>query len=192
MNKLIQLFIIANLIGFAFGIYYYWNQLLSTNPLLWLLVIDCPLFALMAAITYWKKTPDWFKQLTAIGCLKYGLWTVIVIIGFSNYYFTPETALLYAALLIAHFGLAVQGLFFIGTWKKNYYLLATGFFVANDLSDYFLSTHPAAIPLQSIETIKIFTILLSIATIGFGYYFNKKTNFFAFSKELTEAKNQIQ
>ena len=105
---------IINLAGFLFGICYYWHQL-STSPFyLWIFIIDCPLyvvlFALICFLLYEKReVSEWLRFLTAVGLIKYGLWTGIVIILYRDYFFAANP-LLYALLFPLHIGMILEGI----------------------------------------------------------------------------------
>jgi uncharacterized membrane protein YpjA len=153
--------ILANLGGAAFGfLIYYGKQLSSTSPLLWLFVVDCPLYALLFAVAFFfraeprpvllrawlGRVPDlsWLWFLVFVGALKYGFWTVFVLTAYPPYYFTPEAGLLYAVLYGAHLFLIFETVLLVGRIRvrEAFLPLSLAWFLANDLSDYLLGTHP--------------------------------------------------
>lgn len=158
---LFWLIIMANLGGAAFGfLVYYSQQLSSTDPFLWLFVVDCPLYALLFAVAFFFRaeprprllrawlprlpdlSPIWF--LIFVGALKYGFWTVFVLTAYSPYYFTPGTGFLYAVLYGAHLFLIFETVLLVGRIRvrEAFLPLSLAWFMANDLSDYLLGTHP--------------------------------------------------
>ncbi|QLQ05840.1 MAG: DUF1405 domain-containing protein [Anaerolineae bacterium] len=52
----------------------------APSPWLWIFIPDCPLFALLFVIAFvaLRRHPNWtwFYTITAIGLIKYGVWTV--------------------------------------------------------------------------------------------------------------------
>lgn len=158
---LFWLIILANLGGAAFGfLVYYGQQLSSTGPLLWLFVVDCPLYALLFAAAFFfraeprprllrawfRRVPDlsWLWFLIFVGALKYGFWTVFVLTAYSPYYFTPGAWLLYAVLYGAHLFLMFETVLLVGKIRvrESFLAVSLAWFLANDFSDYLLGTHP--------------------------------------------------
>jgi len=140
--------ILVNVVGFVFGIYYYWSQLGHTPKLFWLFVIDCPLYVLLFAFVLgaWyvkKRVPAWFELLVTVGLIKYGVWTAIVIPLFHKEFF-DVAPIMYPILFFAHVGMAIEsGMFFK---KLKVSLPATigvaVWFLANDYLDYFIGILP--------------------------------------------------
>lgn len=148
-KPLFWLVLFANLAGAAYGfLFFYGAQLASKNPLLWIFVADCPLYALLFAccllLLRSGKNPQWFLFLVSAGAVKYGIWTVFVLLYFPQFYFAPAAALLYFALLLAHIGLLAEPLLFAGRApaRKSYLVAALAWSLLNDFADYFLALHP--------------------------------------------------
>ena len=118
-RMLFWLIVLANIGGAVYGFaFYYGEQFLVTNPLLWVFVGDCPLYALLFGLAFFfrgearpemleawlGRVPDlsllWFVAF--VGAMKYGFWTVFVLTVFSGFYFTPASSLMYAVLFGAH------------------------------------------------------------------------------------------
>lgn len=138
----------VNLVGFLFGIYYYWNQLMRTSPLLWVFVIDCPLFVLLFAYICWqnmqeREVPDMFKFLTSVGLIKYGLWTVFVVWYFGSVFFSLSPTL-YSILFPLHIGMMAEGFVLLPRFKaeKRHALPVLIWFLLCDVLDYSIGTHP--------------------------------------------------
>lgn len=152
--------LLVNLAGFLFGIWYYLPQLSGTSPLLWLFVIDCPLyvflFAGICALKLKGKTiPDWLYYLTSVGLIKYGLWTGLVVFLYWETFFS-FSPVLYTILTPLHVGMILEGLVLIPRMgeiqegarmrKLLQPLFVCGWFLLNDWLDYFLGTHPLVPP----------------------------------------------
>lgn len=167
---------IINFIGFLYGIYYYSDQLLEWNPLYWILIIDCPLQALLIGlILVWKaREADkenmenlaeggvfrFLANFTAVGSIKYGIWTMFVILFYYNFFLFSDP-FTYSFLFIAHLGLVLEGLALTGLEIKKRDLFAIiWLYLLNDASDYLIGTRPV-IPNEGIEIIAMVTVSLT-------------------------------
>lgn len=160
-RELLVLFLLINVAGSLFGLYYYWEQLMLTPWYLWLAVPDCPLytffmiFALLLILI--KKPSDTLNAVTAVGLSMYGAWTTIVLLYFGEFYFSPSNALMSAGLWISHFGMGLEGFLllpYLGRVKPISWIITAAWFVVLDSVDYFyhfayngfaMRTHPLAI-----------------------------------------------
>lgn len=144
---LLSLFII-NLGGFIFGMYYYFHQLSSTSPLLWLFVMDCPLYVLLFAFVCLmlyrdRPLPNWFLLLVAVGTIKYGFWTILTI-GLYLDHLLAVSFLVNAAMPFLHAGMILEAVVLIPHIRpKAWHMLPVlGWLLLNDWSDYFWGTVP--------------------------------------------------
>jgi uncharacterized membrane protein YpjA len=121
-RRILALIIIINIIGSAFGLYYYWEQLMMTPWYYWLFVPDCPLytFLLIFALLFivMGKRFDTFNTITAVGLALYGTWTMLILLYFSEVFFSPENALMSCALWISHCGMALESVLLLPYIKK--------------------------------------------------------------------------
>lgn len=165
---------IANLIGFAYGIYYYSGQLAEWSPLFWILIIDCPLQAFLVGSLFISssvgKTGGKLFELTAkfasAGSIKYGIWTMFIILFHSEYFLTGDGLETYALLFFAHLGLLIEGLVISSAYKmrlKETALICL-LYLINDYSDYVIGTHPI-IPNESIGIVAAFTVALTFVSV---------------------------
>ncbi len=136
----------TNVLGFIYGIYYYWHQLSITPMYLWIFVIDSPLpvllFAVICAMIYLKKSsPQWLILFSFFGLIKYGIWTDIVIYLFRDYFFSVNP-LIYGLNFHLHFGMVLEGLLLLQLLKPKLkdILFVGGFYLLNDYLDYFYGT----------------------------------------------------
>jgi len=198
MNRLFFFLALVNLIAFIYGLYYYLNQLKEWNPIFWIFIIDCPLQALFAGIIFLNLSKEsnknyneinmkekiessvkyefeQFINFVSIGTIKYGLWTIAVILIYSNYFLMGESFLEYLILLIAHFGLFLEGVYFAGEREINnrWMLISLGFYLVNDLLDYTIGTRPS-IPNENIELISIMTVGLTLLSFFIVNYLGKR------------------
>ncbi|MEM3369648.1 MAG: DUF1405 domain-containing protein [Candidatus Micrarchaeia archaeon] len=179
-ENLLLVIAVINFIGFLYGIYYYSDQLSDWNFLYSILIIDCPLQALLVGIILtWKvrkiykkeniKNPTNQKLLglfrfltnfTAVGSIKYGIWTMFVILFYYNYFLFSDP-FTYSILFIAHLGLTLEGLALTGLEiKKKDLVLIFVFYLLNDTFDYLIGTRPM-IPNEGIEIVAIITLSLT-------------------------------
>ena len=179
------LVIIANLIGAYFGFFVYYKEQIMATPLpLLAFTADCPLAVLLFAAALLLhlagKKNDFLSFLAAAYCLKYGFWTVAVILYFNQLYFSPENWALYATMLITHFGMVLESFALAGKIevRKEYLLIVLGWFLLNDYMDYFWGMKPWTVPNEG--WLLPFTVLLSIgsALILYHAYTKKKPKIF--------------
>lgn len=176
-RRLLALVILINIIGSAFGLYYYWQQLMMTPWYYWLFVPDCPLytFFMIFALLFiaMGKRSDTFNVVTAVGLAMYGAWTMLVLIYFREIYFAPGNALMSAGLWISHFGMALECIFLLPYIKKAgvfSWLAAGAWFLLHDIMDYFvpftydglmMRLHPLAIMEYYTQGMRGFEVLAS-------------------------------
>lgn len=181
-KKLLLLIILGNLIGTIYGFVFYYGPKLIQTPLhLWLFVPDCPLFSLLVAISFLlillKKESSLVFFFTVVGALKYGFWTVFVLLYYNNFYFTPENSLMYLVLLIAHIFLFIESFVLIKKidFKFFYLVPVLVFFLANDFFDYLFNTHPS-LPLTELNFVFYFTLITSLIFISLALILVKFLN----------------
>jgi uncharacterized membrane protein YpjA len=182
--------VLANLGGFIYGTFFFYSgQFLSTNPLLWIFVPDCPLAALLIGLAFLSRcgSPNlsflhpfsrgksydlsWFWFLAFVMAMKYGFWTVFVLATYSSFYFTPSSSLLYSILFASHIFLFFETFLLVGKIRpKRWFLVPSlGFLLLNDLSDYLLGTHPP-LPEASLGFMFPATIFMTLAFTGLSYH----------------------
>lgn len=169
-----SLAILANLIGAYFGFFTYYAQQLSwTPPELWVFVADCPLAVLLFAgallffMMGWRN--GFFPFLASAYCLKYGIWTVSVILYFHGYFFSPEYWFLYAVMLVTHAGMTAEAFAFVGKIRVGWKHLAAvlGWFLLNDLMDYWGGLRPQPVPESGL--LFPFTLMLTFVAVPLLY-----------------------
>jgi len=173
-TRLAYLLIAVNLLCFFYGVYYYGDQLAQTSPTLWLLMIDCPLQALLFAVVLFLavsgRGSNFLTAFAAAGSLKYGVWTMFVILFHGDYFLAGSLALGYMVLFIAHIGQFLEGLFLSGIRKVSAgaTVAILLLYLLNDYSDYAWGTHPL-IPERDIGTVAAVTVALSFLSAAFVY-----------------------
>lgn len=163
------LLVALNLVGFLTFPLYYGNQLLSNNPLLWILIPDCQLsalfFGLSLALILINKERRWLTQLGILMSFKYGLWTLLVLLPNVNHYVINTEFYL---LVFSHIVLMLQPLIIIKKLSFKQSLPAFSFLLLNDVSDYLLNTHPYLPPnYKSVMMVVTPLITISLLLITF-------------------------
>jgi len=179
-SKLILLVALINLAGFFVGIFYYWTQLMDFSPLFWIVILDSPisvlLFAIVCLLIYFKKNvPDLLKFFTSAYVIKYGLWTMIVIILYWNYYSFDVT--IGIVNFILHFGMIVEGIVLIPRISPKRYntVIVLALLLINDFFDYFLGT-VTRIPSEHVGFLMYESFVASIViTVLIFIYQNKQS-----------------
>jgi len=185
LGIVLLLAIIANLIGAYFGFFVYYQEQIAATPIYLLaFVADCPLAVLLVAaslfLVWIGKKNDFLSFLASAYALKYGIWTVFVILYFNQIYFAPAYWGLYAIMLVTHFGMMLESFALVGKIevKKEHLLIVLGWFLLNDYMDYFWGLKPWTVPNDAI--LLPFTVLLSIISVLALYlaYMKKKPKIF--------------
>jgi uncharacterized membrane protein YpjA len=148
-SKVLWTAVLVNLAGTAFGFYYYMEQLAATRASLWIFVPDSPVATLAAAAAFYLYLRDRQSSLVEtfafFGNLKYGIWTVFVLIYMHQAFSQIHPIPLYAFLLASHALMVLQAHVILDfseiSWKS--FLSVLGWFLVNDAVDYTLGTHSA-------------------------------------------------
>jgi|SRR3989338_1913614 len=149
----------AVLIGFG----YYSDQILATPLLLIIFVPDCPLYVLLTLPILAKRIKnDTYSFLVSLGMFKYGLWTVFVLLFYSEYW-QPSALWITIPFIIGHIGMALLGAALLPKKKvaASIALVVLLWFLLNDYADYFLGTRPP-IPGRDISLVRDLTIAASV------------------------------
>ncbi len=159
--QLAPLVVVINLLGTAFGFWYYRYQF-SYEPLVaWPIVPDSPvatLFVALALWAWWRGTPnDYLTALAFFGNWKLGLWTPFVLVYFSDAFVAVNPLPLYLFLVFSHLAMVVQAfvLHRISDFPVRAVALAVAWYGFNDLVDYFApivgTPHHTSLPGQAVE-----------------------------------------
>lgn len=111
--RLVWLVVAINLVGTAFGFWFYaveTGQLPDTPMLMWPWVPDSPLATLFAAGAFgaWAlgRPQEWLTALAFFGNIILGLWTPVVLVLFFGEY--GHSPLMWSTLFFTHLGMVVQ------------------------------------------------------------------------------------
>ena len=151
--RLVWLVVAANLVGTAFGFWFYRFQFSITDPVMWPLTPDSPLATLFIALSLalWKlgRSNEYLDTLAFFGCIKLGAWTPFVLLAFPAEY--PSGALaslgpvgfvweygLYAFLVTSHLAMVVEAFLVhrYAPFSVSTVALATVWYTLNDVVDY--------------------------------------------------------
>jgi uncharacterized membrane protein YpjA len=157
--------ILINIFAVAAGAYYYSGQLAATPPHLLIFVPDCPLYVLLfipIALGIIKNKV--FSFLVSVGMVKYGLWTVFVLLFHSDAYFQPYMLPVTLIFIAGHMGMVAEGVSALPKKRIGALALAIviGWFLLNDYMDYAVGTVPP-IPADGMWLVAALTIASSIA-----------------------------
>jgi uncharacterized membrane protein YpjA len=141
----------TNVAGVAYGVYFYWDQLLATPWYLLPFVPDSPTGPFLMVIIYglwWfegKTRSAALELLAFVALVKYGIWTVVMFWLYRDAFFAPERAALTNTLLVLHIAEALQAGVLLKGMKRPRVLTAAliaGWLALGDFCDYALGTHP--------------------------------------------------
>jgi uncharacterized membrane protein YpjA len=158
--NLVPLVVVTNLVGTAFGFWYYGFQFSIEPVVMWPFVPDSPVATLFIALAfglwYLGRTNEYLNALAFFGCLKLGAWTPYVLLVFMedfsylhpamyNFLFWSHLAMVVEAFVIHRFSdFPIRAVFVAVVWY--------GF---NDLVDYFVpivgTPHHTLIPAEPIS-----------------------------------------
>ncbi|MBI2041243.1 MAG: DUF1405 domain-containing protein [DPANN group archaeon] len=169
-RRWLWLVILANIAGFFFGIWFYWQQLSITPSLLWLFVIDCPLYVLLASVVlvgHDKKwnVPSWFTFVVTVGLFKYAIWTFYALLVYWKYFFFDLAPIWNYTYAPAHVFMFLEGFLIfklVKEFKWQYIAIAAAWFWLNDFIDYWLGTYPI-VPAGHVFELRNLMIAASIA-----------------------------
>ena len=180
---------VVNLVGIAYGFYYYARQFAVTPAWLWWLVPDSPLAVLwaeLALMAFWllRRRPGVLDALALVGNVQVGLWTCYVLLAYEDGFHTLDFLQgegpihLNTVLWVGHFGMAVLALVFLQGLRERAQVdrrgvalavaVAAGYYLLQDAVDYFgpdyvgrgCGMRPYTVPCDAREP------LLAVVTFG--------------------------
>ncbi len=161
--------IFANIIGFFFGIWFYWYQLSITPFWLWVFVADCPIYIALATVVLvgherkWNM-PSWFPLIVTVGLFKYAIWTFYALAVYYKYFFFEIAKIWSYTFGPAHVLMFLEGFLIfklIKEFKWWHIPIAAGWFWLNDFVDYWIGTYPL-VPAGHVFELRNLMILMSI------------------------------
>ncbi|MFZ5647869.1 MAG: DUF1405 domain-containing protein [Bacillota bacterium] len=145
--RYVVLLLAVNIPGSVYGYYWYAGQLAATSRKLWLFVPDSPLsttlFSVVLALSLLGYRNAFLSVVAFTGCIKYGLWAVIII---SHFWGTGGGVEFKAAMLwVSHLGMAAQGIIYLRNAGVITLPVVAGtalWMFINDFLDYHLGIYP--------------------------------------------------
>jgi uncharacterized membrane protein YpjA len=142
--RLAWVVVAINLVGTAFGFWYYRFQFAAEPLAAWPVVPDSPVATLFiaASLALWKlgRSNEVVNALAFFGCWKLGLWTPFVLVAFADGFLATTAPPMYAFLLGSHLMMVVEA--FVIHRYSDFPVGAVGVAVAwyglNDVVDYFV------------------------------------------------------
>ncbi|EMA68191.1 hypothetical protein C461_06404 [Halorubrum aidingense JCM 13560] len=142
--RFVWVIVAINLLGTAFGFWYYRFQFREIPVEMWAFVPDSPgatlLIALALAAWAVGAQRDWLTALAFFGNVKLGLWTPYVLVVFYPQFLANSGPAMYAFLLVSHLGMVVQAfvLYRITDFPVKAVAVATAWYTVDLLMDYFV------------------------------------------------------
>ncbi|WP_299331619.1 DUF1405 domain-containing protein [Haloplanus sp.] len=158
--SLVWLVVGINLVGTAFGFWYYRFQFAAEPFVIWPLVPDSPVATLFIGLSLalWKlgRSNEVVNALAFFGCWKLGLWTPFVLVAFADGFLATTPLPMYAFLLGSHLMMVVEA-FLIHRYSDfpvGAVTVAVVWYGLNDAVDYFIplvgTPHHTLLPGQRI------------------------------------------
>ncbi|SFS44406.1 DUF1405 domain-containing protein [Halostagnicola kamekurae] len=141
--RLAWVVVAINLLGTAFGFWYYSGQFAETAAIMWPWVPDSPLATLFIAlaIACWKlgREQAWLTALAFVGNIVLGLWTPFTLLVFADAYAGLHWAM-YNFLFWSHLAMVVQALVLYRITDFPLYAVAVAaiWYGSNLVVDYFV------------------------------------------------------
>ena len=150
----------VNLVGTAFGFWYYRFQFGFEPVVMWPFVPDSPVATLFIALSLlaWRfgRSNEYLNALAFFGCLKLGLWTPYVLAAFSADFSYLHWAM-YNFLFWSHLAMAAEAfvLHRYADFPVRAVTVAVVWYVLNDVVDYFVpivgDPHHTTVPAEVVS-----------------------------------------
>lgn len=166
---IIGVVLVINILGSGFGYYYYQNLLSSSPKWQWFFIPDSPnstlLFSLALLLILLRRSSSVISALGSVYVMKYGLWTMFVIVYYPYYFLAPERADYYWLIFTLHIGMLIEPILILHTIQKKAMVLIIPLILAllNDYFDYFVGTTPLySFPLKGLGVTPVFSIISTV------------------------------
>lgn len=185
----------VNVVGIAYGFFYYLPQFRQTPVWLWPFVPDSPFAVLLmfvaVSLILANRGRDWVNLLGAGAMVKVGVWTAVVLVWFPEHFrfsFLPDLACpsgpifgcgnLNTYLFYLHLGMALEALIVADLLpsRPGPYLAIGGAFLATDVIDYHWpvdylgrgcsGVFPHTVPCDHLTATFLVTVGLSLLSMG--------------------------
>lgn len=176
----------VNVLGTAYGYYWYRGQMAHTPPVFLPFVPDSPtaslFFVLVLAAFLMGKNWPLMEALAIVSLFKYGIWAVVM--NLLVFFVSGKLDLVGLMLMGSHFAMAVEGVLYAPFYRVKAWHIAVAAIVVlhNEIIDYVFMMMPRYNSLDLYTSqIGYFTFWLSILSIGVGYYYALRPNRFVMS-----------
>lgn len=166
----------VNVLGTAYGYYWYRYQLADTPPVFLLFVPDSPtaslFFVLVLAAFLLGRNWPLMEALAIVSLFKYGIWAVVM--NLLVFFVSGNLDPIGLMLMGSHLAMALEGVLYAPFYRmKAWHLIVAAIVVLhNEMIDYVFMMMPRYHTLDSYSSeIGYFTFWLSVLSIGIGYYF---------------------
>lgn len=182
-SKLLLAVLLVNLAGTAFGFFYYQSMFQLFPWPYYIFIPDSPLATLFMAIAVLsilvRRQCPTFTLIAMANSMKYGLWTMLVIVYFPSNFLAPEVENFYYLMFALHFGMVVQPAFILHLVNlgKKEIGIALGWLLLNDFVDYVVWVNPLTIhhlPREGIGEVGYITTFFSFFCILILYLLNRE------------------
>ncbi|MFC5136503.1 MULTISPECIES: DUF1405 domain-containing protein [Haloferacaceae] len=142
--RFVWVIVAINLLGTAFGFWYYRFQFARVPVEMWPFVPDSPGATLLIALAFasWAvgRSSDTLAALAFFGNVKLGLWTPYVLVVFYPEFLANAGPALYAFLFVSHLGMVLQAfvLHRMTDFPVRAVGIATAWYTVDLLMDYFV------------------------------------------------------
>ncbi|MFK9116715.1 DUF1405 domain-containing protein [Peribacillus frigoritolerans] len=175
-RQMLALLLLINILGTAYGYYWYGSQLENTPAIFLAFVPDSPtasLFFVFVLLGFLLRRNFGFMEALAIITLfKYGIWAVAM--NLMTFLTTGSLPWEGYMLMASHLGMAIQGVLYAPFYRiKPWHLIVAAIWtIHNDIIDYVFEMMPIYRDLLVyMNSIGYFTFWLSILSIFVGWYF---------------------
>lgn len=140
--RLAWLIVAVNLVGTAFGFWYYRFQFAGASVVAWPFIPDSPMATLFIAGSLaayeLDLDADWLHMLAFVGLIKLGLWTPFVQLVVNGQ--GDLATWLYQFLVWSHLAMALEAFLVhrYATFSVRAVGVAVGWYLLNDVVDYFV------------------------------------------------------
>lgn len=173
--RLAWVVVVINLVGTAFGFWYYRFQFATEPALVWPFVPDSPLATLFIAssLAAWKlgRSSELLNALAFFGCIKLGAWTPFVLLAFREDFSYLHPAM-YNFLFWSHLAMVVQAFLIhrYSDFRVEAVALALAWYTVDLVLDYFVpfvgDPHHTAIPIADSAPVWGGASALGVAAAG--------------------------
>lgn len=142
--RYVWVIVVINLVGTAFGFWYYSAQFSRTPMEMWIFVPDSPVATLLIAVALaaWAlgRANDYLTAMAFIGNIKLGLWTPYVLVIYADAFLEFTPTYMYVVLVVSHLGMVLQAfvLHRITDFPVKAVGIAIVWYTVDLLMDYFI------------------------------------------------------